>query len=106
VQPVYVQRSAHHDFSVATAESVEAQHRLEAAVGQTQQRYSGVDAQPTLRLHNIVAALLTESASRDLLVMGRRQPLAHPGLHPMSVPLRVLHHANCPVALVPYSGRK
>ena len=46
-------------------------------------------------------ALLTAAADADLLVVGARSRHGHPGLDLGSVNHAVLHHAPCPVAVLP-----
>lgn len=45
--------------------------------------------------------LLDASATTDLLVVGVRRQSGHPGLQLGRVAHTVLHHAACPVAVVP-----
>jgi hypothetical protein len=47
-------------------------------------------------------ALLGEAVAAQLLVLGRRTKASHPGgLSLGSTTRRVLHHAHCPVLVVP-----
>ncbi|GGO41786.1 universal stress protein [Streptomyces lasiicapitis] len=48
-------------------------------------------------------ALLAASASADLLVVGARRPKGHLGMQLGPVNHTVLHHAACPVAVVPHT---
>ncbi|MEV6020182.1 MULTISPECIES: universal stress protein [unclassified Streptomyces] len=58
-----------------------------------------------VRAHSQAGALVDASAHADLVVVGARRPA-----RALSAPLgrvvhAVLHHAHCPVAVVPYGGR-
>ncbi|WP_035792174.1 universal stress protein [Kitasatospora mediocidica] len=55
--------------------------------------------------HGAARALVQASASADLLVVGRRIPeRSLPGLHLGPVAHAVVHHAHCPVAVVPHTA--
>jgi nucleotide-binding universal stress UspA family protein len=104
VRPVLAIRSSHLDFSAATVESIKVQHELDDLVARVGKDYPEVEARAVVRVHRPVDALLTESLNQNLLVLGRREPYNHPSWHPMSVSMRALHHAACPVAIVPYAA--
>jgi nucleotide-binding universal stress UspA family protein len=46
-------------------------------------------------------ALLEAASTADLLVVGARRRLGHPGLQLGLINHALLHHAPCPVAVVP-----
>jgi nucleotide-binding universal stress UspA family protein len=104
VRPVLAVRSTHLDFSAATVESIKVEHELDDIVARVGNDYPNVTAHNVVRVHRAVDALLTESLRQNLLVLGRQEPYDHPGWHPLSVSMRVLHHAVCPVAIVPYAA--
>lgn len=60
-----------------------------------------VEVRRRLAEGNARAVLLEASAGAALLVIGARQPHGHRGLHIGRVTHAVLHHAACPVAVVP-----
>ncbi|WP_405718050.1 universal stress protein [Streptomyces sp. NBC_01537] len=68
------------------------------------EKYPEVAVQPDARLLHPALALVTASSGADLLVIGRRtEPRAPEGrLGPVAH--AVLHHAPCPVAIVPHTG--
>ncbi|MFF3411048.1 universal stress protein [Streptomyces sp. NPDC002742] len=58
-----------------------------------------------VRAHSPAGALVDESAHADLVVVGARRPAHAPGTPLGRVVHAVLHHAHCPVAVVPYGER-
>jgi nucleotide-binding universal stress UspA family protein len=79
----------------------EAMDYLDDALRATAREHSGID----LRLHAVEgstrAVLLEESRGADLLVIGAHRRQGHFGLQLGTVDHTVIHHADCPVALVP-----
>ncbi|MFE2433009.1 universal stress protein [Streptomyces sp. NPDC059373] len=77
---------------------------LSDALREWRQKYPEVTVQPDVRLLHPAMALVTASSGADLLVIGRRtEPRAPEGrLGPVAH--AVLHHARCPVAIVPHAG--
>ncbi|MEU3937972.1 universal stress protein [Streptomyces sp. NPDC029044] len=77
---------------------------LSDAVRPWQEKYPRVSATTDLMLLHPAEALLNASRNADLLVVGRRtQPAVAEGrLGPVAH--AVLHHARCPVAVVPHGG--
>jgi len=67
-------------------------------------KYPEVAVRPDVLLLHPAMALVTASFGADLLVIGRRtEPRAPEGrLGPVAH--AVLHHARCPVAIVPHAG--
>ncbi|MFF3890084.1 universal stress protein [Streptomyces sp. NPDC001914] len=57
-----------------------------------------------VRAHSPAGALVDASAHADLLVVGARRPTHAPGAPLGHVVHAVLHHAHCPVAVVPHGG--
>jgi nucleotide-binding universal stress UspA family protein len=77
---------------------------LSDALREWREKYPEVTVQPDVRLLHPALALVTASSGADLLVIGRRtEPRAPEGrLGPVAH--AVLHHAPCPVAIVPHAG--
>jgi nucleotide-binding universal stress UspA family protein len=77
---------------------------LSDALRPWQEKYPRVSAATDLMLLHPAEALLNASRNADLLVVGRRtEPTAAEGrLGPVTH--AVLHHARCPVAVVPHGG--
>lgn len=77
---------------------------LSDALRPWQEKYPEVAVQPDVRLLHPAMALVTASSDAELLVIGRRtEPRAPEGrLGPVAH--AVLHHARCPVAVVPHAG--
>lgn len=65
------------------------------------QRYPEVAVTAQVRQDHPVRALLDASRHASLLVVGARGTGGYPGLALGSVALAVLHHATCPVCVVP-----
>lgn len=69
-----------------------------------QQKYPDVRAYPEVIREHPTAGLLLASAAQHLLVVGSHGHRALTGTLLGSVSQGVLHHASCPVAVVPTSG--
>lgn len=63
--------------------------------------YPDLTIRSSVHLHRTVETLLQEGRDQRLLVVGRRHRSRYPALHVGSVSQAVLHHAPCPVAVVP-----
>ena len=63
--------------------------------------YPEVSIRASVHVHRTVETLLRESQGQRLLVVGRRRKTRYPGVQVGSVSQAVLHHARCPVAVVP-----
>ncbi len=63
--------------------------------------YPDLAIRSSVRLRRTVDTLLQEARDQRLLVVGRRHRSRYPALHVGSVSQAVLHHAACPVAVVP-----
>lgn len=72
---------------------------LDAAVGGADTR--GVEVEPILVCDSAARALLDTAKGADLLVVGSRGRGGFAGLLLGSVSLKVLHHASCPIVIVP-----
>ncbi|QKW48642.1 universal stress protein [Streptomyces buecherae] len=66
------------------------------------ERYPGVPVVEHVELGSAGRALLTAAATADLVVVGRRTRRSPVGTRIGSVAHAVLHHAPCPVAVVPH----
>ena len=75
--------------------------RLAETVAPYRDLYPQVVVRPLIVVDYTVATLASLSRSEELLVVGRRAERKYPVLHPISVSHRVIHHASCPVAVVP-----
>lgn len=75
-------------------------HLAEALAG-WRERHPDVDVQSTVVRAHPADALIGASASQELLVVGRHAQRVRLGHLMGSVSLAVLHHATCPVAIVP-----
>ncbi|MER6012485.1 universal stress protein [Streptomyces bluensis] len=78
--------------------------RLADALRAWQEKYPRVTVRTDVMLLHPAEALVNTSRSADLLVVGRHTgpPAAEGRLGPVTH--AVLHHARCPVAVVPHSG--
>ena len=91
------------DWRMEPSAPAKADAWLAEALAGWQEKYPDVVLRSAVKRAHPVAGLIEESLSQDLLVIGRR------GRHPVagqllgSVSQGVLHHAACPVAVVPES---
>lgn len=79
----------------------DAQRWLDEALCSVRAEYPDVEIRAEVHLDHAVDTLLRASHDQHMLVVGRRETRQHPGLHIGSVGRRVLHLADCPVAVVP-----
>jgi nucleotide-binding universal stress UspA family protein len=70
------------------------------------EKYPGVQVHPEVLREHPKSGLLKASEGQYLLVVGSRGKHAHAGSLLGSVSQRVLHHATCPVAVVPTHRRE
>jgi nucleotide-binding universal stress UspA family protein len=75
---------------------------LSGALRPWQERYPQVEVVPVTVLGNTAPALLETAARAGLLVVGRRNRRAPIGPHIGPVAHAAIHHASCPVAVVPH----
>lgn len=75
--------------------------QLAEVVAGWRERYPDVDVQSAVVRAQPANALISASLSQELLVVGRRARRVRFGHLMGSVSLAVLHHATCPVAVVP-----
>ncbi|WP_344323136.1 universal stress protein [Streptomyces macrosporus] len=79
----------------------EALEYLDGALRATAREHSGIDLRMRAVEGPARAVLLEESRGADLLVIGAHRRRGHLGLQMGMVDHALLHHAACPVALVP-----
>ncbi|MER6981296.1 universal stress protein [Streptomyces carpinensis] len=78
--------------------------RLSDVLRPWQEKYPGVAVRADVMLLHPAEALLNASQRAALLVVGRRSDPQAPEGHMGPITHAVLHHARCPVAVVPYGG--
>ncbi|MFI9809196.1 universal stress protein [Streptomyces sp. NPDC052301] len=74
---------------------------LDDALRRPAERYRDASVSRRLIEKPARAALLEAASTADLLVVGARRRLGHPGLQLGLINHALLHHAPCPVAVVP-----
>lgn len=91
-------------LSVDLTESLEADARLAltAALRPWRERYPQVEVVEAVELGSAGQVLTAASREAALLVVGRRVRRSPLGIHVGPVAHSVLHHAHCPVAVVPH----
>ncbi|MFH9728403.1 universal stress protein [Streptomyces sp. NPDC017254] len=90
------------DHDVAKEITEDAQKQLAQVLRPWREKFPGVEPVDTIRLASPAEAVVRAAEGADLLVVGRRKhrpPLA-PRLGPVAH--AALHHARCPVAVVPH----
>ncbi len=99
---------AHEAADYPRSEDETDPHRLRAEALLDQALDPHVRAHPTLAVHRVAAegrprtVLLEAAVTADLLVVGARRRPGHVGMQLGAVNHAVLHHAACPVAVVPH----
>ncbi|MEV6316505.1 universal stress protein [Streptomyces sp. NPDC051776] len=78
------------------------QKRLDDAIEPWREKFSGVDVIDTVRHESPAKAMVHAAQGADLLVVGRRLHRAPMAARIGNVAHAALHHAPCPVAIVPY----
>ncbi|KUL49666.1 hypothetical protein ADL22_08195 [Streptomyces sp. NRRL F-4489] len=88
---------------VAAREAVAAaREELAAALRPWREKYPEVVVDPRVELESPARALLRDAADAALLVVGRRHKLRFPAPRIGHVVQAAVHHAPCPVAIVPH----
>ncbi|GHB31481.1 universal stress protein [Streptomyces umbrinus] len=90
------------DHTVTREIIQDAQKHLSQALRPWREKFPGVDVADTTRLESPARAVVGAAEGADLLVVGRRKH--HPNLGPRLGPVAqaAVHHARCPVAVVPH----
>lgn len=78
------------------------EHAVVATLRPWCEKFAGVSVTETVSEGRAATALVRASAGASLLVVGRRTRAGRFGPHTGPVTLAVLHHAACPVAVVPH----
>ncbi|WP_327341596.1 universal stress protein [Streptomyces europaeiscabiei] len=80
----------------------DARDHLNQALRPWREKFPGVDVTDTIRLESPARAIVEAAEGADLLVVGRHKH--HPNLGPRLGPVAQasVHHARCPVAVVPH----
>jgi nucleotide-binding universal stress UspA family protein len=76
---------------------------LSEALAGWQEKYPDVDVHPAVVRDHPASGLLAAAAAQHLLVVGTRGEHALLGTVLGSVTQAVLHHASCPVAVIPHA---
>jgi nucleotide-binding universal stress UspA family protein len=79
----------------------DAERWVNEAVAGVRTDYPEVSIRASVHVHRTIETLLREAQGQRLLVVGRRRKTRYPGVQVGSVSQAVLHHARCPVAVVP-----
>ncbi|BDM69116.1 universal stress protein [Streptomyces nigrescens] len=82
-----------------------ARQDLARALGPWREKYPDVAVDARVELESAAPALLRDTADAGLLVVGRRHRHLRPGPRIGHVVQAVVHHAACPVAVVPHEGK-
>ncbi|MFE2943082.1 universal stress protein [Streptomyces sp. NPDC059255] len=90
------------DHTVTQEIVQDAQKQLNQALRPWREKFPGVDVTDAIRLESPASAVVGAAGGAGLLVVGRRRH--HPDLGPYLGPVAqaAVHHARCPVAVVPH----
>ncbi|WP_286247786.1 universal stress protein [Streptomyces graminofaciens] len=90
------------DHTVTQEIVQDARNHLSQALGPWREKFPGVDVAATTRLESPARAVVEAAEGAGLLVVGRHKH--HPNLGPRLGPVAqaAVHHARCPVAVVPH----
>jgi nucleotide-binding universal stress UspA family protein len=80
--------------------------RLAESIAGWREQFPEVETHLVARRGDPVDVLVNTSASQALVVVGRRAPRMHFGAVLGSTSLGVVHHATCPVAVIPPAQRE
>ncbi|WP_406352270.1 universal stress protein [Streptomyces sp. NBC_01635] len=90
------------DHTVTQEIVQEAQKDLDQALRPWHEKFPGVNVADTIRLDSPAKAVVAAAEDAGLLIVGRRK--RHPDLGPYLGPVAqaAVHHARCPVAVIPH----
>ncbi|MEU6083619.1 universal stress protein [Streptomyces sp. NPDC047108] len=80
----------------------EMQRRLDETVEPWREKFPGVEMIDTVRQESPTKAMVHAAEGAELLIVGRRLHRAHRAARIGNVAHAALHHAPCPVAVIPY----
>ena len=100
--PIHAHTPWGRDHEVAKAITEEARHQLGGLLGPWHERFPDVEVIDSVRLESPAEAVVRAAEGAELLVVGRRKhrPPLPRTLSPVAQ--SALHHARCPVAVVPH----
>ncbi|MFF4578483.1 universal stress protein [Streptomyces sp. NPDC001373] len=100
--PIHARTPWGVDHGVTKEITDDAQSRLGQVLGPWRERFPGVEVADGVRLQGPAEAVVRAAEGAELLVVGRRKhrPALAPRLGPVTQ--AALHHARCPVAVVPH----
>ncbi|MGW7611025.1 universal stress protein [Streptomyces sp. NPDC054766] len=90
------------DHGVAEEIAQEAQEQMNQVLRGWREKFPGVAVTDVVRLESPAKAVLREAGSAGLLAVGRRRHHPHPTARLGPVAQAAVHHARCPVAVVPH----
>src|ERR671935_1272870 len=99
VSSVAAQFPAPRDFFTAMEE--DGRQQLADTQATIRQDHPGLDIDTTLRVDNLVRALIGISHNADLMVLGARGSGGFRGLLTGSTAVALVAHGHCPVAVIP-----
>ncbi|MGW1191191.1 universal stress protein [Streptomyces sp. NPDC002559] len=91
------------DHEVAEEVAQEAQELLDRTLSPWRDRFPQVEAVDDLALISPAKAVVQAAEAADLLIVGRRRRRRPLAPHLGSVAQAAIHHARCPVAIVPHA---
>ncbi|MFG2194187.1 universal stress protein [Streptomyces sp. NPDC048639] len=97
-----VHRPGSGNAEAALQHTKEMEKRLDEAVEPWREKFPGVEVIDAVRHESPAKAMVRAAEGAELLVVGRRMHRAHMAARIGNVAHAALHHAPCPVAVVPY----
>ncbi|MEV7869943.1 universal stress protein [Streptomyces sp. NPDC088124] len=90
------------DHTVTQEIVQDAQRRLNQALRPWCEKFPGVEVTDAIRLESPASVVVAAAGGAGLLIVGRRRRHPDLGPHLGSVAQAAVHHARCPVAVVPH----